>query len=283
MIITILNFGLGNQMFQYATAKAIAKRRQDDLVLEISSFGQGRNGSPVRKYSLACFNVNAKACTWEELRKNRYIPHVLFTLRETSIGFHKEALVELPSNYDPIVLVGSWQSESYFKEVEQELRDEFSFKGRSEWNSPFASQIKNSCAVCLHVRRGDYISSSLGSHLGFVGLDYYQRAVAKVLELVKEPHFFIFSDDIEWCKSTLEIDWRHTFICHSRPPDQCDIEDMYLMTLCRHFIIANSTFSWWGAWLGSYCNKIVIAPQRWFSRTAAGDVESMLPSEWIRL
>ena len=135
-------------------------------------------------------------------------------------------------------------------------------------------------SVSLHVRHGDYVTNAdTNSFHGVCSLDYYKNAVSKIKQEMPLP-FFIFSDDIIWAKENLDFIGNMTFIEYNgATPDH---EEMYLMSLCQHNIIANSSFSWWGAWLNQNPNKIIIAPQNWFNDVSL-DTKDLIPNEWIRL
>jgi hypothetical protein len=136
-------------------------------------------------------------------------------------------------------------------------------------------------AVSVHVRRGDYISNPSAQHFhGTCGLDYYKKAVELILSKVNDPHFFIFSDDVKWVADNFMKEIRATIVDIN--DGSSAVKDMQLMSACKHHIIANSSFSWWGAWLGSNADKIVIGPRQWFA-DAAVDTGSVLPDSWYKL
>jgi hypothetical protein len=177
--------------------------------------------------------------------------------------------------------MGYWQSEKYFSEFSQQIRRDFSFcKPLSSDNEEFANEINHINAVSLHVRRGDFVNNptTLATH-GLCSLDYYRAAVQYISYRVNQPHFFIFSDDIAWTKENLEIVFPCHYVDHNQGAESHN--DMRLMSLCQHHIIANSSFSWWGAWLNPSKEKIVIAPKRWFAKQI--DTRDLLPPSWVVL
>lgn len=182
---------------------------------------------------------------------------------------------------DNCYLEGYWQSERYFKEFSNIIRADFEFKAPiSASNNELAVQIVNTNAVSMHIRRGDYISNKKNTSIYSVcSLDYYRLAIATVTEKVTNPVFYIFSDDIPWVKSNLTIKAHNVFVDHNKGAESYN--DMRLMSLCQHNIIANSSFSWWGAWLNKNPEKIVIAPNKWFSNNT-NDAD-LIPENWIRL
>ena len=162
-----------------------------------------------------------------------------------------------------------------------QIRADFTFRLPLEnKNAELAKQINQVNAVSLHVRRGDYVNNpkTTATH-GLCSLDYYQASIRYVAERVQQPHFFIFSDDIDWVQSNLKIDFPCVYVQHNRGAESYN--DMRLMSLCRHHIIANSSFSWWGAWLNPRSEKIVIAPRKWFANQT--DVQDLFPAGWVTL
>src|SRR5262249_39041231 len=147
--------------------------------------------------------------------------------------------------------------------------------------SRLRKEILSTDAVGLHVRRGDYLLPE-GAHMHIIGMDYYRRAAELISERVLNPHFFVFSDDIQWCARTLDIRYPHTFVVQDQPSERWTAADFRLMTLCKHFVIANSTFSWWAAWLGSHQDKIVVAPSEWIHNDTEGS-KAITPVSWVRV
>ncbi|OGU16102.1 MAG: hypothetical protein A2X61_13405 [Ignavibacteria bacterium GWB2_35_12] len=292
MIITKLIGGIGNQMFQYAAGKALAEHRGVELKLDISDFQFYTN----RWFSLNHFNINADIASDEEISKfiGKNKSKSLMLLRER-IGrllplkrrkiyyehhFHyDEGFFNLPSN---IYINGYWQSEKYFKDIKSIILNDLSFKEPLEGlNNEISVKILSSNSVSIHIRRGDYVTNKI-THLthGVCGIEYYINAINYISKHLEEPHFFIFSDEPDWAKTNLRTSFPISFVNHNS--GQNDFEDMRLLSLCRHHIIANSSFSWWGAWLCRNENKIVIAPQKWFNEYKA-DTKDLYPEDWIIL
>jgi hypothetical protein len=180
------------------------------------------------------------------------------------------------------MLDGYWQSERYFADVSDRLRSEFTFKASAAGrNAEIAGEIAAVNAVSLHVRRGDYATNpAMTAMHGICPIDYYDRAVEFVIERVADPVFFLFSDDPDWVREHLKIDWAVVVVEHN--DSDTGHEDLRLMGLCRHHVIANSTFSWWGAWLNPSPEKIVVAPKRWFAEDSI-DTSDLLPADWVTL
>jgi hypothetical protein len=181
-----------------------------------------------------------------------------------------------------LYLEGYWQSEKYFADIGEQLRNELTLKAPPDaQNAETIAAIENCNAVCLHVRRGDYVAEpDINAVHGTCDADYYQRAVAAVANRVADPVFFVFSDDPDWCATRLRVPYPVNLITHNVRSQ--DHEDLRLMTHCKHFILANSSFSWWGAWLASRPEKTVICPKRWFAR-ADVPTDDLIPSTWTRL
>lgn len=277
MIITKLKGGMGNQLFQYALGRSVAAKHNTELKLDNSWFGV----VPDRQYDLDHFNITGTLATNSEVNqfcgplarlfnRNAYI-------KEKYYRFDPDVL----ASGDNIYLEGYWQSPKYFENIADIIRQECTIKGEAKGkNAETMKLIKNTNAISLHVRRGDYVASkSTNKFHGTSPLAYYEAAVAKLAEKVKKPHFFIFSDDSKWTKENLKLDYPMTFIVGN---DEVAEEDLRLMTNCQHFIIANSTFSWWGAWLATNPNKIIITPKTWFA-ARPGDEADLIPQDWIRL
>jgi hypothetical protein len=188
------------------------------------------------------------------------------------------ALLDAP---DDVYLDGYWQSEKYFKDAEPVLRSQLRFvpppaPGIREW----IPQLQRGEAVAIHVRRGDYVTSRVNRYVhGILPIEYYRAAVTELAQRASRPRFFVFSDDPGWCEAHLRLPYTFTVIRGSPGGSH---EHLRLMSLCRHYIIANSSFSWWGAWLGSAPPGIVIAPCRWF-RGASVDTPDLVPAHWIRI
>lgn len=292
MIIVRLIGGIGNQMFQYAAGRAIACRNNTYLKLDISSFEQ----YTLRSYRLDCFNLVEDFATHDNIKHLKPDRSQLFSfgfnkLQQKIIPWHKQSVIkERTFDFDPDVLKirenayidGYWQSERYFKDIAHTIRNDFTFKRESdEVNKGVLSTIQDTNSVSLHIRRGDYVSDpkTMETH-GVLGAEYYIQALNLMGKKVKEPQVFIFSDDIPWARDNLKTDLPLHFIEHNGI--EKDYEDMRLMSLCKHHIIANSSFSWWGAWLCQNPQKIVIAPKKWFNKPNI-NTNDLIPESWIRL
>ena len=289
MIIVKLIGGLGNQMFQYAVGRALADKNDCSLRLDISGFSD----YPLRRYELGALDIRADIASAEEVARFRGAkpPHPLIDrvkkairwpqpgiFMERGFAFDPEVLDLTPPNY----LEGYWQSEKYFCHIVDVLRRDFTLASALNGeNQAILRKMTGTESVSLHVRRGDYVTNAhTAQYHGVCSLDYYRAAVKHIAEHVYAPNFFVFSDDTDWVEANLEIDHPMTLV-RVNGPDQ-GVLDMALMKSCRHHIIANSSFSWWGAWLNPSHEKHVVAPSRWFNQGAL-DTRDLIPESWVRL
>jgi hypothetical protein len=297
LVVARLRGGLGNQMFQYATGRALAQRRGATLKLDITGFAEVGSDTK-RQYELDSFQIQASMADGLDLvqfgrvRKARSprIDRVLRWLRidrsNGALPIYREPHFQFdPAVRDlraPVYLDGFWQSERYFSDIATLLRREFSAKAPLEReNAELVRRIDAVNAVSLHVRRGDYVDNpSTNRWHGTCSLDYYQRALDYIGFHAEAPHLFVFSDDQKWTRANLRFATATTFV-EINPLDR-GYRDMSLMARCRHHIIANSSFSWWGAWLNPSHEKIVVAPKQWFS-AARNDTRDLIPLGWVRL
>lgn len=289
MVVVKLREGLGNQMFQYALGRRLALKHHTRLKLDLSAYDVPNS---LRRYELDCFGLEASFATVLDIGlTTRASSHWRFwaaravkalrgieVISEWGYPFQPEILESPDNSY----LVGYWQSEKYFKAVEPVIRKDFSFQTpvRGQ-NAELASAIETSEAVSVHIRRGDYVSNPWASRfLGVLPISYYVDAVDEIARRTNKPHLFVFSDDPGWCRRNVTFPYETTYV-DANPPDKA-FEDMRLMTLCRYHVIANSSFSWWGAWLSPYTDKTVYAPGRWVLDPAS-DTSDLVPPEWVKL
>jgi hypothetical protein len=282
MVIVKLQGGLGNQMFQYAAGRALAERLNTDLKLDITYYQKNK----LRKYKLNNFCIKEIIANKEEMNQFYFkgIKKVFsfltnpqnILLTELSVTFFCKKFFEVKNN---VFLIGYFQSEEYFKSIESFIRNEFQLKEKLNKQSvDELTKIENTNSVSIHIRRGDYINNPKVNEIhGVCSLNYYKNAIMIIKEHVNKPHLFIFSDDIDWVKQNLIIDSPISYINFNQ--EERDFEDIYLMSSCRHNIIANSSFSWWGAWLNKNKEKIIIAPKNWF-RTISMNSFPLIPNTW---
>lgn len=281
-IVRILG-GLGNQMFQYAFYKALEKRHPKvsaDLTLfEDYNLHNGFElndvfGIDVKEATRFTTNLYDTANRKWLFRKLRRFLNLKNTYKEEVNEFLFDPA--FLSDTEPRLYYGYWQNEQYFSDIN--IRNDFKFKRPlSEKNQQVLNLIKNSQSVSIHVRRGDYVNHPLLGNI--CDLDYYQSAISLMNSKTSDPSYFIFSNDIEWCKTNLSLN-EATYIDWNTGKDS--YIDMQLMSACKHQIIANSSFSWWGAWLNQNPDKIIIAPDKWINGEKYNDSE-IVPKTWIKI
>lgn len=272
-------------MFQYALGRKLAAKYSTSLRLDISGYRAG-GGITRREFSLSDFHINAEIIM-EEIGQTFYnklrgkfdllLPYYSRrVVSQIGFGFDENILKVRNDSF----IHGYWQSEKYFADIGQLLRDEFTLK------KPFQDRlaglmrfIESSNSVSVHFRRGDYVLNEEVSNIhGYCDLNYYTSAIDMLRRKLGNIVLVIFSDDLEWVKNNFKSDLQVQFVASDGNPS----EEICLMSLCNHNIIANSTFSWWGAWLNRNPEKIVIAPEKWFSTTARS-AKDLVPDSWIRI
>ncbi len=286
MVIVVIKCGLGNQMFQYALYKSLLDNKKE-VKLDISWFktNQDHNGLELEKvFEIGPFDIASK----RELNLLREYKKDLFSKFKRKIfGFKKKHYTEKKMNFkynkkifqkDNIYLDGFWQSENYFYNIKEDIFDIFKFrKIIGKRNIDLAETISNSESVSVHIRRGDYLQDeNLG---GVCNNSYYLESVKILQTKLKNPFFYFFSDDPDWVKKTFNLDRMKVIDWNTGINSYLD---MFLMTKCKHNVIANSSFSWWGAYLNNYKNKIVIAPKVWFNDNLHKD-NDIVPKKWLKI
>jgi len=290
MVVVGLSGGLGNQMFQYATGRALSLRLGVPLVLDLSWF----SGRQDRVYSLSPFTISAtrvgdradkadQHSRWMSL-VGRIARRLAFRRMGSPIFrerfFHFDPTVIGLSA--PVYLDGYWQSERYFSDARDLVAGDFSLKyPMGSQSIEMLEKIVASEAICVHVRRGDYVTNPVASAVhGLCQLDYYQQGLKAVLHGMTDPHCFIFSDDPDWVRGNLKLPIASTIVDFNT--GNMAHEDLCLMAACKHFVLANSSLSWWGAWLCAYADKRVVAPKKWFQNDKK-DTRDLIPENWVRL
>lgn len=295
MIIVRLSGGMGNQMFQYALGRTLSLANGVPLGLDLS-FLLDRTPHPswqhftFREYDLSIFNIEAEVIPRKRipfLYRWHFSGRIMLYVDALRRRFFKTPGNEKSFRFDPCVLSlgpnayleGSWQSPKYFADIDDVLRRDFTMKDAlPESTEALLSQIKNSNSVCIHVRRGDFVGNSFH---GVASLAYYRESLARLRELVQIDTLYVFSDDIAWCEKNLSLPLPTVFVSDEYRGEKAR-GHFALMVGCRHFIIANSSFSWWAAWLGSAQDKVVIAPKQWFGDPSI-HTEDLIPEQWIRI
>lgn len=302
MIISKIYSGLGNQMFQYATGKATALRLNTDLKLDLSWFDiSEKMVRAKRQFELNNFpNIHIDLANEKKCRQIGYIDDFGFALlgklrrrlhscykqlfTKKSYVTDKNDNIELLQTGLDHYLDGYWQSEIYFKDFADQITSSFSFpRFQNEKNISLATELlKRDDTIAIHVRRGDYVLSPKDYKVfgGICTIEYYKQAVAVMEKLLRHPSYVVFSDEPQWAAENLNLPQTTIFVDWNNHENS--FRDMQLMTCCKHNIIANSSFSWWGAWLNQNPDKIVIAPARWTNDNSI-NTEHCLPDEWLKI
>ena len=288
MIIIRLEGGIGNQLFQYATGKALALRLNTEIILDISSLNRINSNITKREYELFNFQIDSNLYSKSFLTSfkfSQFFPSSIIgwnVYKEVGRNFNPEFL-ELK---DKTYLIGYWQSFKYFSQISTQLMQELMpKKSLSDYSQDLVNNIKNSESVALHVRRGDYASSKTSNALhGCLPFNYYISAIKKMRITHKHCKFFIFSDDIKWCKYNLSFINSDVIIVEGNDNSNA-WQDLILMSYCKHHILANSSFSWWGAWIADQRyqtdERTVLTPKNWFVTEAENiNLADRFPSHW---
>ena len=292
MICTRLNGGLGNQLFQYAAGRALAFRLGVELVLDTSTLRRHNARTTPRILELNRFRHVAKELPAHE---SRILPWLHRLPRFSKCWSPWQVCVERGTTFqagftslaDQTYLVGYWQSHRYFSEISSQLMSELQPVDDIGLSSQaIVEQIDSSESVALHVRRGDYVSlASAASFHGVLPLSYYQSALSHLRGQIIAPKVFVFSDDSDWCRANLSLESSAVVVDHNTGADAW--QDLLLLARCRHHVIANSSFSWWGAWLADQRQmnmaRIVIAPNRWFAHQTDLNLNDRFPAHWVKL
>ena len=294
MIVAKLVGGHSNQLFQYATGRSLAMRLGVELFIDAQWFSTIAEGDTAREYELDRYKLDQKFIDPESFSLSgggptRPKPRFSFLAggarslalehyRQRGHGFDGRVL-HLPDN---TYLEGWWQDERYFKEIRQTLLEELQARDPAtgtdcEW----LRRIRDGVSVSVHVRRGDYVTSPATREFhGVLGISYYEAALERLAELTgeRELDLFVLSNDIEWCKQQLRLHYRTTSIDSGNSGAEASFNEHR-----KHHVLANSSFSWRGAWLCDSLEKVVIAPKNWFSDAQANAETEIVPASWLRL
>ncbi|CAM3655712.1 alpha-1,2-fucosyltransferase [Polynucleobacter brandtiae] len=294
-IIVQLQGGLGNQLFQYATARALATHHQASLALDVAWYGKSDEDVTSRKMQLSELNIDASIIDRSPLitppKKIRKLIHQLFPINpyffkeKRPYRYERQLFAASPYKNQEMYLLGYWQSYKYFEKLKNLLRKELTpnYSLTFEYQA-YLQKIQSTESVMVHVRRGDYINLASAAKVhGCLELEYYQKGMQIFIEMGPSMHFFVFSDDIEWAKRYLPFQDRCSFVQVSVEKESAP-QELYLMSQCKRHLIANSSLSWWGAWLAHEDHQIntVICPKSWTTDYQA-HWDDLLPSSWLRI
>jgi hypothetical protein len=285
MVISRIYGGLGNQLFQYAAGRALALHHGTKLLLDVGKFDEYK----LRHFDLAALHTELTIAKPDELIP--YFNRNVFQKIRDNIApmSQRKVFKQKKFRFDPrffslpaeIYIQGYWQSEKFFAPVADTIRREFTVRAEHiEKVRALADRIRGEEAVSMHIRRGDYTNKEIMERHGILPESYYQQAIALLRERYHGLRFYFFSDDMQWVKDKFAID-NAEFV--SGAYTSTHFEDFYLMSCCRHNIIANSSFSWWAAWLNANPAKTVIASRQWFGEKGPKDTQDLIPASWLRV
>ncbi len=289
MIIVRLKGGMGNQLFQYALGRALAIKYNTTLGLDVEYLldRTPRKNFTFREYNLGDFNIQATIVSKKQipfLYKNIFPGMLGILFDKIRAKLFPLPGIEKKYSFDPAILSigpnayldGFWQSPKYFNEIADTIRKDITLKQISPKVATVIDTIKSQNSVCVHIRRGDYVGNEFHP---VVDIAYYEKALEIISQEKPIDCLYVFDrDDIEWCKQHLTFKYPTIFVEN----DTSMAEVVSIMSSCNHFVMANSSLSWWVAWLGQHPQKVVVAPKQWFADTSI-DTRDLIPPEWIRI
>lgn len=296
MISIKLTGGLGNQMFQYSLGRKLSIENEAELILDTSFYRKNKLKiifKNITKIIFGIFIKNNVKNIFKKIKQNKRQYDLKYF--ELDYKVKKSNKINLPvvderkefcfdENIlkfgDNFAYSGYFNTEKYFDNIQDIIRDDFKLKKFYDeiLPIPLREKIRQTTSVSIHVRRGDYVNvKNINKYHGVCEEEYYMRAVNLMRSKLSNLSFFVFSDDIDWCKKNLKFMEETTFVSGLK-----NYEDLILMSECKHNIIANSTFSWWGAWLNKNVNKIIIAPKNWLASTNI-ETSDLLLKTWIKI
>lgn len=293
MVAVQLSGGLGNQMFEYALYLKLRSMGKDVKIDDFTCYGEGERSLQLGVFGIGCDSDTnngviqmsddmtrvSQSLRYSRLTRQEYIDltdsdlRLQHKIRRKLTGRKNFSYQEYSMNFDPVILkrepalfLGCFQTEKYFSDIEEQVREVYQFRdlALSEKMKDYEKQIGSCSAVSVHIRRGDYLDPKYSAlYAGICDDAYYERAVLRMKELIPDAKFFFFSNDAAWVKEHYA---GADYVTVEGNDEESGYVDLYLMSRCRHHIIANSSFSWWGAWLNADPDKKVIAPKRWLNR-----------------
>lgn len=285
--------GLGNQMFQYAAARALSEKNNTEIIMDLDLITSKDPNNSVFKFHFELHAFKIKNIIASSHKKKMFLPPTKNVFERM---YYKFLRILNPKTYyrqgdkfteefwdvkDNTCIEGRFQSEKYFKPYEDIIRKEFEFNIEiPDYVKELEQNIKGTNAVGLQVRRGIIKTPYYYNIMGAMEPTYYHKGLEIISKTQKDIKIFVISDDIEWCKKNLEFDYPTTFLTNDIASNNHHVQ-LYLLSCCKHFVIPNSTYAWWGAWLSNYKNKIVVAPEKWYLND--WDYKDIVPESWVKI
>lgn len=292
-IITQLQGGLGNQLFQYAAARSLSLQHNSPLLLDQSWFSRTYEDVTPREFLLPLLNVKGSLISYGiPIKRPKKIYRLIqkfwpidpfIFVEQTPFRFDSRLSKAPAFKQQNLYLMGYWQSFKYFEAIKASLQNEISPKNALDTQyQKYLDQIQGTNSTMVHVRRGDYVNLASAAKVhGFIGLEYYQKGMKSIQEKNHDTQFFVFSDDLSWAKENLPYPDQCTFVESSSSSDAV-IQELELMTHCQNHLIANSSLSWWAAWLSKHASGLVVCPSQWTTDSGM-NWDDLLPAQWQRI
>ena len=275
-VVVKLMGGLGNQMFQYAIGKKISLEYDKELILDKTFLLRKDLDITYRDFDLDIFNINNK------IVENFVVTNDYKVLDEPFNAPNMTNSIKNINTNENIYVSGFFQKEYYFKDIRTQILQDFNISIQDDNIKKLESDILSSNSICINVRRGDYVTNQNTNNFhGFHGVEYINKSISEITKKIKNPMFYIFSDDIDWCVNNLKIDYPHFFVDHTYKGNKFS-SYLKLMSSCKNFIIPNSTFAWWATWLNQNEEKIVYVPNNWFNVNYM-NTDGLIPLNWNKL
>ena len=275
-VVVKLMGGLGNQMFQYAIGKKISLEYDKELILDKTFLLRRDLDITYRDFDLDIFNINNK------IVENFVVTNDYKVLDEPFNAPNMTNSIKNINTNENIYVSGFFQKEYYFKDIRTQILQDFNISIQDDNIKKLESDILSSNSICINVRRGDYVTNQNTNNFhGFHGVEYINKSISEITKKIKNPMFYIFSDDIDWCVNNLKIDYPHFFVDHTYKGNKFS-SYLKLMSSCKNFIIPNSTFAWWATWLNQNEEKIVYVPNNWFNVNYMY-TDGLIPLNWNKL
>lgn len=275
-VVVKLMGGLGNQMFQYAIGKKISLEYDKELILDKTFLLRRDLDITYRDFDLDIFNINNK------IVENFVVTNDYKVLDEPFNAPNMTNSIKNINTNENIYVSGFFQKEYYFKDIRTQILQDFNISIQDDNIKKLESDILSSNSICINVRRGDYVTNQNTNNFhGFHGVEYINKSISEITKKIKNPMFYIFSDDIDWCVNNLKIYYPHFFVDHTYKGNKFS-SYLKLMSSCKNFIIPNSTFAWWATWLNQNEEKIVYVPNNWFNVNYM-NTDGLIPLNWNKL